>query len=281
MTLVYEIAKQWNTLNFPVLPVAYKSKKAMVDWREYQNRLPSHTELYNWFYNPFTNLGLIVGNGLVVLDFDVLDVFDYWLPGFQAKYPQGTYMVKTRRGMHVYFHTERLVKNYHSPLLDIKAERGYVLIPPSIHPSGYEYRTWQASPILKIQNLGDVLDAEYMPEKESAQYGGGSSPQYARYDDPWLEADAATESFSVAQIKAKISILDLLPDAKPSGPPRWFKTFCPFHNDSNPSFWIDTEQQLCGCFAGCTDKPLDVIDLYARLHGLSGGMAIEEMSDGL
>ncbi len=46
----------------------------------------------------------------------------------------------------------------------------------------------------------------------------------------------------------------------------------------NPSFWVDTKAQLCGCFSGCTNVPLDAINLYARLHGISNVAAIKEMS---
>ena len=67
------------------------------------------------------NIGLITGNGLVVIDFDVMQVFDYWLPRFLAQYPGNTYMVKTRRGVHVYLHTEEPAVNHHTELLDVKA----------------------------------------------------------------------------------------------------------------------------------------------------------------
>ena len=49
----------------------------------------------------------------------------------------------------------------------------------------------------------------------------------------------------------------------------------------NPSFWIDTTRQLCGCHAGCTPKPLDVIDLFARICSLGNDEAIRVLSRGL
>ena len=59
---------------------------------------------------------------------------------------------------------------------------------------------------------------------------------------------------------------------------RWLRCPCPLHDDAEPSFWIDTRDQVCGCFAGCTSKPLDVINLYARLCGLNNREAIFQLA---
>lgn len=277
MNLAYETARRWIDAGFPILPIAFMSKKAMVDWKEYQTRLPSYTELSQWFYSSIMNLGLIVGNGLAVIDFDIRAVFEHWYPTFRECYPQGTYMVETRRGIHVYVHTELPAKNYHNPMLDIKAERGYVLIPPSVHPSGFEYRVWQDKPILKVNQLTDVLGEEYMPEVECVETVI-ERPQYVRHTDPFDEAFGASEAGSVQEIRARVSILDLI-DAEPSDRSgRWYVARCPFHDDKNESFWIDLQKQMCGCFKGCSAVPMDVINFYAKLNHLSNQEAIIELS---
>lgn len=275
MNIAYETAKRWVDAGFPILPVRFLDKRAMVDWKEYQTRLPSDTELAQWFYSSIMNLGLIVDNGLVVIDFDVMAVFEHWLKEFEAQYPTGTYMVKTRRGVHVYVHTEVPAKNYHNAMLDIKAERGYVLIPPSVHPSGFEYRVWQDKPILRVNQLTDVLGEEYMPEVECVESVVRS--QYAQSNDPWEDAFAASETRSVQEIRARVSILDLIEaeSSDPSG--RWFVASCPFHEDANPSFWIDLQRGMCGC-RKCNVKEMDVLNLFSRLNGVSNSEAIRELS---
>jgi len=61
-----------------------------------------------------------------------------------------------------------------------------------------------------------------------------------------------------------------------SGPPKRFvPAHCPFHDDKEPSFWIDTDRNLWGCHA-CGVRG-DVINLYARLKGLTNTEAIREM----
>lgn len=282
MNKLLEVAMFWNAFGLPTIPIKFLSKKALVNWREFQDRLPTHDELKMWFWKDMLNIGLITGNGLVVIDFDVMQVFEHWLPGFMAKHPEGTYMVKTRRGVHVYLHTEEPAANHHTELLDVKAERGYVLIPPSVHPSGYQYEAMNTPPILSVRRLEDVLPECYLPveatvdEDAAAQYGESAR---AVYDDPFEAADNARASLSVAEIRAKISILDLLPDAKPSDQSgRWFVASCPFHEDSNPSFWIDLHRGMCGC-RKCNIKEMDVLNLYSRLHNLSNSDAIRELSE--
>jgi DNA primase len=83
----------------------------------------------------------------------------------------------------------------------------------------------------------------------------------------------------VDDVKRRISILELLPEAFPSGGNgRWYKVRCPFHDDRKASGWIDTREQLFGCHV-CGFKPLDVINLYARLNNMSNAQALEALAN--
>lgn len=64
------------------------------------------------------------------------------------------------------------------------------------------------------------------------------------------------------------------PDALQRTGAGWYLARCPFHDDRHPSFWLNTERQIGGCFAGCTPKPVDAINLFAMLHGLDNSTAI-------
>jgi hypothetical protein len=273
MTL-YETALFWVEKGFSVIPINYYSKKPRIkSWEPYKNQLPTDFELRQWFPSEMRNVGLITGNGLVVIDFDVMDVFNFWF----SLFPLNTYMVKTRRGIHVYLKTKQPAKNYHSDLLDIKAERGYVLIPPSIHPSGYQYQVYQDAPILQIEKLEDVLPPEFTPEPEKTVT---CTEQTTIEIDPWALADSAVdlEMGVVKKIRDQVSLLSIIGGAEESSRDgRWYKTLCPFHEDYTPSFWIDTQRGICGCWK-CNIKEMDVLDLYARLHNISNTQAIQELS---
>src|SRR6516165_1205463 len=70
----------------------------------------------------------------------------------------------------------------------------------------------------------------------------------------------------IAGIKAAYPLLDVVERLsvrlKRSGSHRW-QGLCPFHEDRNPSFFVDVQQQRFVCF-GCKARG-DVID-FVRMH---------------
>ena len=266
-----EIAQFWLENGYATIPIRYYSKRPLIDWLEYQNKLPTEFELLQWFPSEMRNIGLVTGNGLVVIDFDIQEVFDYWYSLFPIK----TYMVKTKRGVHVYLKTQEPAKNCHTDLLDVKAERGYVLIPPSTHPSGYQYQILAPPPILSIEKLEDVLPKCFTPEPEKVLVERVVT-QYQRGNDAWEIADNAVDIdlSLISEIRSRISILDILAGAEPSSrDDRWYVALCPFHEDHTPSFWIDTQRGLCGC-RKCNIKEMDVINLFSRINKIDNRSAI-------
>jgi hypothetical protein len=280
-----QTAKFWIAQNISVIPIKYYSKKPFVSklqngkWESYQKKAPSHTELLAWFASKLTNIAVVVGNGLVVIDFDIQEVFDYWYSQIKLN----TFMVKTRRGVHVYIRTMEPAKNYHNKLLDVKAERGYVLTAPSIHPSGFEYKVICDAPVMTVQKLSDVLPIEYTPEPEKIEESTMDQTQYVGGEmnsvDPWDLAFNAIEinKSLIEEIKAHVKIIDILPAEQSSTDGQWWVALCPFHDDHTPSFWIDTYRGLCGC-RKCNIKEMDVINLYARLHNISNLEAIRQLA---
>jgi len=261
-----------------VIPVGYRSKKPEVRWRTYQDRLPTEQEISTWFRpGRLVNYAAVCGwNGLTVLDFDDTDGYADWLmwcvhqQGIAALVATTTYRVITRRGVHVYVFVADEPRCGHFNGGDIKGRGGYVLIPPSVHPSGHIYAPWDNSaPILSVQTLADLLPD---PPPEPAPQPIPLTRVYG--------ASSLWPASTVERIQQGIDILSLLPPAVQTGN-HWFMVCCPFHDDRSPSMWVDTKRQICGCYAGCTPKPLDVIDLYARLNGMDNRTAIRELAKGL
>jgi len=69
----------------------------------------------------------------------------------------------------------------------------------------------------------------------------------------------------------------------------FFTGRCPFHQtDREPSakrkFWVNSAKGVCGCFVPTCQaqapggKPMDLINFYARLKGISNRQAIEELA---
>jgi DNA primase len=75
---------------------------------------------------------------------------------------------------------------------------------------------------------------------------------------------------------------------KPTGQ-NFFTGRCPFHQTGRePSakrkFWVNSAKGICGCFVPACQaqapggKPMDLINFYARLKGISNTQAIAELA---
>jgi hypothetical protein len=283
MNEILQIALSWLVKGFATIPIRWRDKRPdskllpEFSWEFYKDHLPTTQELIRWFPGKLHNLGLVMGwNNLVVIDFDNMAAYETWRQVEQIQ----TYEVKTARGMHVYFKIQEPVNNSHSELLDIKAH-GYVLIPPSIHPSGYEYAEFNQNPIVKIDQLVDVLPAAFIPEPPAlTEFKPVPVSNSVCGLDLWATVENPMDPNEdlLKQIRERVSLLDLIPDAVPTGGHgRWYTALCPFHDDHHPSFWIDTLRGICGC-RRCQMVAMDVVNLYARLHGLSNRDAIFQLA---
>jgi Bifunctional DNA primase/polymerase, N-terminal len=105
-----------------------------------------------WTRAPNANIGIATGarSGLIVVDIDSLEGAKLLLKlteRFGALTP--THRVVTRKGCHFYFKLPPncgAVPSSKGGGLDIRADRGYVITPPSIHPDGGSYKWDCASP---------------------------------------------------------------------------------------------------------------------------------------
>ncbi|WP_031485622.1 phage/plasmid primase, P4 family [Maridesulfovibrio frigidus] len=59
---------------------------------------------------------------------------------------------------------------------------------------------------------------------------------------------------------------------------KWLNGKCPLHNDDNPSFGYNFEDDYFKCLAGCTDCG-DLIKLYSLVTGLPNEVAFKEFKD--
>lgn len=281
-------AYDYQARGLSVIPVLYQDKQPSAKWKEFQTRAATLTEIDAWFDNDaLHNVGIVTGyRGLVVIDFDDIGAYVTWLAwagrnGATAAVATTTYRVRTARGVHIYIRLPQPTRT--RPLrehkIDIKAAGGYVLAPPSVHPDGTPYTTPDpTAPILSVETLSQVLPAAILvPNSKgpASTKSASTKPAKGDYRDPWqmaTEVPAISEGV-VNEIKTRFRIEGLLPGSVKTGE-HYYLARCPFHDDHNPSFWVDTEQQICGCHAGCTDKPLDVINLYARMHDITNHEAI-------
>lgn len=131
-----ERAQKLAQAGYSVIPVhgnnsPAEPKRPAISWRIYQGRIATAAEIERSFNDKVTALGIVCGrvSKLLVIDFD--DALRY--QRFCRHLPQyaDTYTVKTKRGFHLYYRTREKVPSHQFDGGDIKAERSYVVAPPS------------------------------------------------------------------------------------------------------------------------------------------------------
>lgn len=99
-----------------------------------------------WRQHPDYNIGVACGaiSGIVVIDIDGLDA-EAALRKLETEHADlpATVEAITARGRHLFFrYPERAVKNSAGKIaagVDVRGDGGYIVAPPSIHPSGKQY----------------------------------------------------------------------------------------------------------------------------------------------
>ena len=146
MQTTTEAAKAYHQAGINVLPLREHDKRPVSSWQLWQTTPQSDNDITELFPDDHRNVGVIGGeisNNLNVLDFDSRKRFSDIIdanPHF-ARIASRTPIVRTHRGVHVWLRTPEPVESTRiSELdLDIKATGGYVVAPPSLHPSGQPY----------------------------------------------------------------------------------------------------------------------------------------------
>jgi len=134
-------AAEW-ALSVNLIPIHPRGKKPLVPWARYQEEF-SWTDRPGWKDQwPGMNYGLVTGSisGVVAVDFDKKDGKTL----FEKYQVAGTAPVsETANGFHaLYMIPDEPIGNATRvvPGLDFRGEGGYIVIPPSVHPTGKKYR---------------------------------------------------------------------------------------------------------------------------------------------
>lgn len=248
----------WLNCGIAVVPLYPRSKVPAVAWGQYREHLPTQDMAREWFSQP-RNLALVTGwQGLMVLDFDSPESyasFFVWHLEHDASLVD-TYRVQSNRGIHLYYYLACPITAHSLPdaPFEIKTAGRLVAAAPSIHESGRRYT-----------NLDDPANIRTVRPEQILTYAPVMLRQPRLTPSPLNPAPESLE-----EIKHSVSILSFF-DMPRKRSERFYVTDCPFHGHKN-NFWLDTEKNIGGCWAGCGN--FDVIDLYAKLHNISNGEAI-------
>lgn len=147
------------------IPIPWGKKEAVIKWKDFQYVPPPQYELDKWFHkdNPPTNIAIICGgvsNSLVALCFNDPNGAELFFGKERwGKLLQGSFIVQTSRGHHIYLKSPVKIINQDIPKdgdpcwLEIRSDGRYILAPPSKHPLGILYTNIGTEAIYKPKDL--------------------------------------------------------------------------------------------------------------------------------
>ena len=148
MNELLNAALYYASLGWSVIPLRLKDKKPALKWEQYQTERASEEQIRAWWKkSPRANVGIVTGtiSGIIVLDVDGPE----GRASLEGKdLPPTTCTTTGSGGAHYIFkHPGGEVRNFarRLPGLDLRGDGGYIVAPPSVHPSGGIYE-WGLSP---------------------------------------------------------------------------------------------------------------------------------------
>lgn len=222
------------------VPCPSPGKHPRVPWERWMVRRARPSEIETWWERwPDANVGVVTGwvSAVAVLDVDPRHGGDDSVAALEAReepLPETVTSVTGGGGRHLYFaHPSQLVPS--RPLadgIDLKAEGGLVVAPPSRHASGGVYR-WPAG-----YGPDELIPAPLPPWLDDLSVALDGTRSAAQRDTIVRTAD---ERATFAALWSDIGI-----DVQPVE----FMARCPFHDDHHPSLHIDPDGCRWFCF-GC------------------------------
>ena len=145
-TLLESALELWRS-GFSVIPIQPGGKRPLVPWIEYQSRKPVEEEIHQWWQQyPNANIGIVTGkvSRIVVIDLDSDKGGNENGAKIYEQAPTDLIVKTGRGGYHLYYRYPEDVDHIPNrvsllPGVDVRADGGYVVAPPSAHSSGRLY----------------------------------------------------------------------------------------------------------------------------------------------
>jgi hypothetical protein len=181
-----------------------KHPRTQHSWKD-ATRDPAVIE--NWWAQwPDANIAVATGkvSGIVVLDIDG-EKGEARLQELEAQFAPllETVEVRTGRGRHLWFRYPKDVDHIPSSAgdgLDVRADGGYVVVPPSVHASGRSYE-WAQSEITGWPEL-PVWGVDYVCRKHKSD-----SARDLAVDSPRTNTKAVRTEAEVLRIKSALAVI--------------------------------------------------------------------------
>ncbi len=167
-------ALQYAAYGWCVIPIHPQDKRPLIKWGTGASINPA--QIHTWFTQwPEANIALKtgVGSSLAVVD---IDSPEGWKALQEACKAAGealplTRTIRTARGAHLYFRITAPLRSQKLKGLELKADKTYVLAPPSLHPSGVRYSVLHDAPLADLPQFIIQLFQTHASTREAQPAG--------------------------------------------------------------------------------------------------------------
>jgi hypothetical protein len=147
----------WYGFGFKVIPIAPGTKKTTEKWDPWLDGQSPEKISKHWAENPGHEIGLIVGDEIIVFDADGPESAAALADTEKAHDVTPNFVVKTRKGEHHYFKratgthakSDSHSTESHPERIDVKTGRALVVLPPS---------TGKSIALMEAQNAGELTE---------------------------------------------------------------------------------------------------------------------------
>ena len=162
---VYAAALKYLELGFSVLPCHVDKSPAIQAWKRLQVAGANKPMIEAWSRaGLLSSVGVICGQvsgNLVVVDCDGHAAVSAFVKRFPELTDTYTVVSGSRKGAHFYLYADTCppttrVTGADFGNIEMRSNGAYVIAPPSLHPSGNQYRVSYPEPILRVSDLYDL-----------------------------------------------------------------------------------------------------------------------------
>jgi hypothetical protein len=171
-------ALRYRALGWSVIPINPRSKKPLIEWDEFQQRLPSQDEIRAWWRRfPKANVGVVTGrvSGLVVVDVETRSRDK--IREITGRFPTRVRQRTGRGGVHLFYDYPRGLDRVPCRVdkeagIDVRADGGYVVAAPSTHPdTGKRYAWLDQNPLATQPELKPAPPAYLRSDRSTRPEG--------------------------------------------------------------------------------------------------------------
>lgn len=166
------IASDYVDNGWSVLPVKPEEKRPyMTNWLQYTRTRASKQTVINWFSNLVNaGIGVVTGRVSNMVVLDVESDCPYPIEDLLRKYPTQMYSKTGSGGYHLFYQYPINVSRVANRVgifegADLRADGGFIVLPPTIHPSGNRYE-WVKRGALGAFPMG-LLDLQSQPKVQN------------------------------------------------------------------------------------------------------------------